>query len=355
MLPKKTSSHFFFADGLRALAVFAVIILHTASDSVEHYGEISNSNWWSADIYNGLVRFCVPMFVVLSGAFLLRKDRIITTKELLLKRLPKLIIPLICWSIIYILFKTIDYGDPLSSINVKEQPKVFYNGPVAYHLWFLYMMIGVYLAWPVINVYIKSATEKNILYFLTLWVIVNSVLGIINIFTGLQTSVEVNIFTGYVGYFLLGYYLFNFAFSGATLNKIYLFGIAGFAISIITPFVCYRMGFARTDDIIATDFTPDVVLCVTALFLWFKNNIKNGEQNILGKVITEISSLAFGIYLVHVLIIEYIFSEDRSYYETVTSWNPAWAIPVKALIVLIISYIIIKLIKLIPVVKKIVG
>src|SRR5665647_295484 len=187
MLPAKISPHFFFADVLRALAVFAVIILHIASDYVEHYGEISNSDWWAANIYNGLVRFCVPMFVVLSGAFLLRKDRIITTKELLLKRLPKLVIPLIAWSIIYILFKTIDYKEPLSSINIPDQLKTFYQEPVAYHLWFLYMMIGVYLAWPVINVYIKAATEKNILYFLTLWFIVNSVLGIINIITGLNT------------------------------------------------------------------------------------------------------------------------------------------------------------------------
>ena len=351
----KTQSHFFFADALRALAVFAVIILHTASDYIEHYGEISNGNWWSADVYNGLVRFCVPMFVVLSGAFLLRKDRIITIKELLLKRLPKLVIPLICWSIIYILFKTIDYGEPLSSINVKEQIKVFYNGPVAYHLWFLYMMIGIYLAWPVINVYIKSATEKNILYFLVLWFVVNSVLGIINIFSGLETSIEVNIFTGYIGYFLLGYYLITFTFSKSTLNTIYLLGVAGFAISIITPYVCFKMGFARTDDIIATDFTPDVVLCVTALFLWFKNNIKGSGQNILGKIIAQISDCAFGIYLVHVLVIEYIFSEDRNYYENIQGWNPSWAIPVKALIVLIISWIIIKLIKLIPILRKIVG
>jgi surface polysaccharide O-acyltransferase-like enzyme len=355
MLPKKSQSHFFFADALRALAVLAVIILHTASDYIDHYGEISNSNWWSADIYNGLVRFCVPMFVVLSGAFLLRPDRIITIKELLLKRLPKLIIPLFAWSIIYILFKTIDYGEPIASINVVEQLKIFYNGPVAYHLWFLYMMIGVYFAWPVINVYIKAATEKNILYFLTLWFIVNSVLGIINIFTGLAPSIEVNIFIGYIGYFLFGYYLFNYTFARATLNKIYLTGITGFLISIITPYICYKIEFTRTEEIIATDFTPDVVMCVSALFLWFKNNSKSDGKNIFGKIITEISALAFGIYLVHVLIIEYIFSEDRNYYATITGWNPAWAIPVKALIVLIISYIIIKLIKLIPFIRKIVG
>ena len=355
MLPKKTSSHFFFADALRALAIFAVIILHTSSDYVEHYGEISNSNWWSADIYNGLVRFCVPMFVVLSGAFLLRQDRVITIKELLLKRLPKLIIPLIFWSLIYILFKTIDYGEPLSSINIKEQLKTFYQGPVAYHLWFLYMMIGIYFAWPVINVYIKAATEKNIVYFLTIWFITNSVVGIINILTGLNTSIELNIFTGYIGYFLLGYYLINFTFSATALAKIYLLGIAGFIISIVTPYLCNRLGFAHTDDMIATDFTPDVVVCVTALFLWFKNNIGDGCQNILRRIITEVSACAFGIYLVHVLVIEYIFSEDRNYYENIQGWNPAWAILVKALIVLIISYIIIRLIKFIPFIRKVVG
>ena len=355
MQKEKSASHFFFADVLRALAVFAVIILHTASDYIEHYGEISNSDWWAANVYNGLVRFCVPMFVVLSGAFLLRPDRTITIRELLLKRLPKLVIPLICWSIIYILFTTIDYGEPLSSINIKEQIKVFYSGPVAYHLWFLYMLTGVYLAWPVINVYIKAATEKNILYFLTLWFLINSVLGITTIFTGLETSVEVNIFTGYIGYFLLGYYLINFTFSKSILNTVYLLGVAGFAISIVTPYVCNKMGFARTDDIIATDFTPDVVLCVTALFLRFKNNIKGSGQNIFGKIISQLSDCAFGIYLVHVLVIEYIFSEDRNYYENIQGWNPTWAIPVKALIVLIISYIIIKVIKLIPYVRKIVG
>ena len=77
----KNALRFFYADALRALAMFAVIILHNAADYDEQLGEIPKSYWWAGDVWNGLVRFCVPMFVLLSGALLLKAGKVVPARE----------------------------------------------------------------------------------------------------------------------------------------------------------------------------------------------------------------------------------------------------------------------------------
>ena len=59
----------FYADVLRALATVAVVLLHNAADYQNQFGLIPATHWWSGVVYDGLVRFCVPMFVLLSGSF----------------------------------------------------------------------------------------------------------------------------------------------------------------------------------------------------------------------------------------------------------------------------------------------
>ena len=65
----------FYADLLRFIAIFLVIILHCSSDYVSQYGEISNGNWWAGTAFNAISRVCIPVFVMLSGAFLLKPGK----------------------------------------------------------------------------------------------------------------------------------------------------------------------------------------------------------------------------------------------------------------------------------------
>src|ERR1035437_8063152 len=166
MTPSKTApvSRVYFAEILRALAIFAVIVLHNSADYGEQYGQIPMSHWWAGTIWDGLVRFCVPMFVMLSGAFLLKQGKEVSIKEVFSKRLTKIVLPLIFWSIIYVLYDGYNSEGGIRGINVKEQLKVFIEGPVpgAYHFWFLYMLIGIYLLYPIINLFIASAKEIHI-------------------------------------------------------------------------------------------------------------------------------------------------------------------------------------------------
>lgn len=363
--PKTVDSRVYFADVLRAIAIFAVIILHNAADYADQYGEIPMSHWWAGDIWNGVVRFCVPMFVMLSGAFLLKAGKVVTAREVFTKRLPKIVIPLVFWSIIYVLSSGYNSETGIKGINILEQLKAFYNGPVggAYQLWFLYMLIGIYLLYPIINFFITAAQKQHIEYFLIVWFIINSVIGILNMIFNIETTIEFNFFTGYVGYFVLGYYLFNYTFSKQQLSAAYFLGLLGVIVSCTFPYFFFRHGFEDTHSLIESDFTPDVVFCEIALFLYFRTRQRLGNRKgvagrILRFITKEISKESFGIYFVHVLLIGVLFSETPVFgrlSEQINDMHPAWSIPIKSVIVIIISYLISKLIRQIPYLRKVVG
>ena len=356
MQKAKPSSHLFFADILRAISIFAVIILHTASDYVDQYGEISSSAWWSANIYNGLVRFCVPMFVLLSGALLLQPGKIVTAKEIFYKRLPRILIPLAFWSIVYVLFDNYINHKTVGEINVAQQLKVFYQGPVVFHLWYLYMLTGIYLMYPVINIFISVATEKQLRYFLIVWFGANAIIGIINILFALDIGIDLNFFTGYIGYFILGYYLLNFNFTAIQLRNAYLLCLAGLVVSIITPFICVLLHFTNFTPLVESDFTPDIFFTVTGLFLFMKNKIVTGvKSSFVTDIFMAVSKLSFGIYLIHILVMRIVFSEKNLYFDKIQALHPAGLIPLKAIIILILSFTIIKLIRLVPYLKKVAG
>ena len=293
-----------------------------------------------------MVRSCVPLFVVLSGALLLNPAKDVSFKELFGKRLTRLLIPLIIWGVIYILFDNYELNS-LGTLTFWGVLKEFYTGPVSYHFWFLYMMVGLYLAYPIINLFIKGAKEIHIRYFIIIWFIANSVLGTINAIFSTHTALDLSFFLGYSGYFVLGYYLQNFSFSKAILNRLYLLGIAGLIISAVIPLLYSFKGHFM--EIIENNFTPELPFVVTGLFLYVKNhlNADTAKYGSIKKIITSISKESYGIYIIHVFILDGVLT---------TKWpalylnglNIIYSIPIQLIITLAISYVVIRIIRLIP-------
>ena len=89
------------------------------------------------NVYDSLVRFAVPIFVMISGALFLQRD--IPTKIIYTKYILKLSVAYIFWSLIYSLY----YGGNLSRHVIN-----FINS--TFHLWFIPMIIGLYIAYPII-------------------------------------------------------------------------------------------------------------------------------------------------------------------------------------------------------------
>lgn len=290
-----------WADLCRVFSIFGVIVIHACGAKLYSFGKIAESEWLQVNFVDSLVRCSVPLFVMLSGALILSKDEKLISPLNIFKRISKVGIPLFVWNILYLLYVAHYTGQEIDWLSMLRQPPM-------YHLWFVYMIVGLYLLLPVLQaVYNAIMLKFGVgLYLLFIWVVVTSVpiyqpLPLLNLFQ--QTSL-----LGYAGYFLLG------AVIASTLEK--RRSIAVWAIIyLIAVIVTFKLtwDFSEHENTLIEKaylyFSPNVIVSSLASFFIF-TEIK--INSVSSKVLHWISNRSFLVFFMHVVILEqvqnYIFS-----------------------------------------------
>ncbi len=132
-----------------------------------------------------------------------------STISLTYPAIPKaFILPFIFWSLVYLFF--FSWNDLTARGKTASQlfsfiAQQFLTG-TASHLWFVYIIVSMYLTFPFLSKWAKLATEKEYLFFLGLWLIF---MFLEPYLTSYDTSFDFSYFSGYIGYIVLGNYLFN--------------------------------------------------------------------------------------------------------------------------------------------------
>lgn len=57
-----------YLDYLRLVAIFGVITVHVATSLNFYHQDYAGLNWQILNFWDGLSRFCVPVFIMISGA-----------------------------------------------------------------------------------------------------------------------------------------------------------------------------------------------------------------------------------------------------------------------------------------------
>ena len=128
---------------------------------VHHSSKNINVDWVVANLYDSVSRWSVPVMVMISGLLLLDPQKEYPIKIFFKKRFNKILIPLVFWSIVYTIWKYktgIIAWQPLPAGLIL---KSFIDGTVFYHLWFVYMIIGLYISTPILRIFIKHATRER--------------------------------------------------------------------------------------------------------------------------------------------------------------------------------------------------
>lgn len=145
---------------IRIFSILAVIILHTSSVYVEN--GIANSsfdmNWWISDAFDSVTRWCVPVFVIISGYLLLGKNESVSI--FFKKRASKILIPLIFWSLFYTLYSVLLMIHSNHHLKIKEIIYPFIVGKPYYHLWFVFMIPFLYLITPLLRECMDKISQK---------------------------------------------------------------------------------------------------------------------------------------------------------------------------------------------------
>jgi surface polysaccharide O-acyltransferase-like enzyme len=343
----------YWVTNLRVLATLTVILLHVAALGSLPVKKIPYTDWWICHIINVFGRFAVPVFVMLSGYLLIGKyDEL---SSFLKKRFLRIFVPFLIWSLIYIITWNIwlnfkgSANEQASWTIIDFVKKILTgSGGGAAHLWFVYMLLGIYAFTPVISRWIKGTensplpeTRRNeVLYFLFLWVVSNVVYTLVNKWFVFEIKFDIRYFTGFIGYFVLGYWLGN---TGAKLSKTTL--ILLFLVSwVLTAYISYAVSWQAGEY--AFDYTDYLSLPVMGMsiiiFLFFQ---KACDVDFLPKIMTELDKTSYGVYLVHALILRIL---SRGFQINYTWIHPLVGITAHFLLTAVISYLIVKIISKIP-------
>jgi surface polysaccharide O-acyltransferase-like enzyme len=349
-LAQAGSTHLYWIDLIRVVAVFQVVLIHL-SYVIFFKEDPASANWISANFYSSISRMGVPLFFMVSGYLLLGKSE--PVPEFFRKRLLKVGIPTLFWSVAYLLRSVEAYTNgtmrPLGI--VLSMLKTMYLGDVEIHLWFLYILIGIYLAVPILRVYISTASRKDLTYFVILWFVATPFFELAHRIVGHPTALVIPVVAGYVGYFVLGYLLADVTID----RRGRLFAGLGCILAIAITFFGTNMlseGAGPIDAYFYSYFSPPTVLASICGFFLLKD--LGGHLGRADKIVRTISVTSFGIFLIHIFVVELLRKGDLGF--RLYSWMAPsiYMIPLTALAVYALSFVIVFVLQKIPVLKRLV-
>ena len=362
-------------DWLRVAACFMVFVVHSTEPFyLGGQGSLildETDAFW-ASFFDTLVRSCVPLFVIASSYLMFPLN--CSTGEFFKKRAIRILIPFILWSVVYAFV----WGEPVE--NFKNLLLNF--NYAAGHLWFIYMLLGVYLLMPVLSPWAEKVGKKELLAYLGIWLFTTTIPIIRDLAAGGSVSViygpsglprqalfplwgeaswnTYGVFyymSGFIGYLLMGLYFRKFV-GELSWAKTLLIAIPSYLIGHAIAFggflrrVYETVGTSLNGSFPAEGLvekavwwettwcndTIGVALMAIAWILIFKKIRSSGwfYQNVL----LPVSKASYGIYLMHLLILVPVCGWFRGWLGSgVEGVLGFWTTPVEILGTAIVAFI----------------
>lgn len=299
-------------DIIRILACVMIVLMHSPMPGIGTSGIV----------LSGLSFITAPgigLFFMVSGALLLKqKEEEFDTRGFLKKRFTKILIPLVFWS-------AVSFALDLGGIKNTELGI----------LWFMYTLAGLYLLTPILARWLKAARQWELELYLIIWML-SMCYPFVKLLMPLYESDTswIYYFHGYVGYYVLGYYLQKYSFDrlrwGVVISLFLVFSILAPLLVVVSHLqVDFYSLFWYLSISVA-------MWCV----IWWQGICRFDVSKIMNErtknIIVKLSNLCFGIYLIHILVMRNVLWQM----EWMQNMNGALQIVVCMILTFMISTII---------------
>ena len=266
-------------DIIRVIACLMIVLMHSPMSGQGTPGVV----------LSGISYLTAPgigLFFMVSGALLLKVNagKPFETKSFLRKRFTKILIPLMFWSFV-------GWGLEQNGVNNTELGI----------LWFMYCLAGMYILTPILSRWLSVASIKEVEFYLVLWLATLCV-PFVKLFTPVNESDTswLYYFHGYVGYYVLGFYLQNYWVRRMSMGGKWMFALVFVCISVILPIALLMLDVEV--DFYSLFWYLSVTVALQCVVWW--SVVKRLMRNVakLPSFVVELSRLSFGIYLIHILV-----------------------------------------------------
>lgn len=285
-----------WADIVRILAIFFIILLHTSQ-----FLPGTDKGTFPHLMIIILGTFGVPVFIILSGYLLLGKLE--PELSFFKKRLRRVIVPWLTWSVVFVLFEHL----LINNFHSLSEVVVFYKIRLQ-SFWFIPLILSLYALTPLLRIYVSKSNTKHLIYLLALWFISISLFPILinsQAFPLYVDSGIVRLSLNFIGYFLFGNLIYKNR--KKNINPKFVFVIFMFSILAVL-FLSYYIKIEYTSYV-----SPLIIISSFSLFSFLflylrKIKVKN---MFFMQTLIKISNMSLGIYFIHELILLRII---RGYY-----------------------------------------
>ena len=369
-------------DYLRVTACFLVMVIHgTEPFYLGGDGGLiltATDAFWVA-LAEGLARCCVPVFLMVSSY--LQFPLHYSTGEFFKRRAVRILVPLAIWTLVYALV----WGEPVKNL----QGLLLNFNYAAGHLWFVYMLVGVYLVMPLLSPWAHKVSRKELSIYIGIWLVttlfpcIRTLVGgeapLIQAADGLPAAALFPLWgeaswnpfglfyyvSGFIGYLLLGLYLRKFTENtrqkGSLGWLMYILGVGAITGGMLMEFAATPGGFplqgtlataVRWETPIAFCGLP-VVLTAFGLMLVFRRiepadegplpfGVLNERKEpwLYRKVILPLSKAGYGMYLIHMLVLAQFSGLFRNWLGLGAEGAlGVWTTPVQILLTALCSFV----------------
>lgn len=356
-----TTNRAIWVDWMRVAACFMVMLVHS-TEPFYLGGDgsliLTHSDAVWAALFDSFVRACVPLFIVASS--FLQFPLHYTTGEFFRRRAVRILIPFAIWTVVYALV----WGEPVE--NFKGLLLNF--NYAAGHLWFVYMLVGLYLIMPLLSPWAEKVSKKELQIYLGIWLLTTLLPLVRDWAAGGELAMTYGPFglprqalfplwgeaswngygvfyylSGMIGYLLLGLYFRRFVGQlswGKTLAIALPAYLAGFAIS----FGGFLRRVLASGDVFPKSGTIDlavswettwcndtvgVALMTIAWLLLFRKITADGR--FYQRVLLPVSKASYGMYLCHLLVLVPVSAYFR----------PLCPTPVAILVTAVVTFVVV--------------
>ncbi len=334
----------FWIDLLRIWATFCVIIAHVQSAFYWDAG-IETLGGQEQVIIVGITVFSVPIFLMLSGTIWLHKKEVVELKPLWNKIL-KLLTALAFWSVFYAIYNESNNAE----FDAYRLLKNILCGN--YHLWFMYMFIGVYMVIPMLQ---QIAKNKKLLIYTTIlagiFACLIPTLRNIRVFAGSEifnivvSQIDYKFVLGGNFYFVLGYVMDEFISNNKRRHMLMGTGFVALCVSFILAYY-ERVTGSHSFNWYGT-YTINILLYNVGVFAAFKREYHVSDK--IKNLVHRIAEHSLGIYLIHDFVKSVV---NKKFFALEINIPESVAVFIISVIVFLISLFITWIIKKIPKVNR---
>lgn len=334
------SSDMLWLNDMRILAAIAIIMVHVSQPFAYLAKGKEFNEWWIPNLYLSVNMWGVPVFVMISGALLLSLEREYASYAgFYRKRLNKLALPVVFWTIFYLILQFIKGGHTGVAFGFNELQQMLLQGRPYYHMWYLYMIWGLYLITPFMRTLIQYSSRKELIWLAFILMFLSNIAT--NYTDPHVQPVFILLFPFYLGYFLTGYLI--------STSKIKI-PVKYLMVVFILLAIVITIGEYNFPNRFHANLTITmIIMSITLMFIVKKIHHK---IPISSNIRNQLATFSLGAYLIHPAVLVVIRKLD--YFGLNTEDNLWIFIPLIIFVTTVISVIIAYIFSKIPLLKKVI-